>query len=187
LRPIAVPPVAETSKASGFGALFDQEFSYVWTTLRRLGVHERDLEDMAHEVFLQVHRHWESYDAGRPARPWLFGFAYRMAADYRRLARHRVALVGDVTALDTAVAAAPSADEALAERETIAFVLRALERIDFDQRAVLVLHDMDQCPMKEVASALSIPVNTAYSRLRLARARFALVVRRMQLTEGWTP
>ena len=75
--------------------LFDGEFSYVWNSLRRLGIHERDLEDMTHEIFLQVHRHWAAYDTSRPARPWLFGFCYRIAADYRRLARHRGTLVGD--------------------------------------------------------------------------------------------
>jgi RNA polymerase sigma-70 factor (ECF subfamily) len=57
---------------------------------------------------------------------------------------------------------------------------RALAALDLDKRAVLVMHDVDGHPMPEIAEALSIPLNTAYSRLRLAREQFAIAVRRMQ-------
>src|SRR5262245_47602718 len=73
--------------------LFKAESSYVWNTLRRLGVQERDLEDLTHEVFLTVHRRLGDYDATRPVRPWLFGIALRTALRYRELARHRRELV----------------------------------------------------------------------------------------------
>ena len=183
MRPAPISSRVEIPEPLNFSALFDREFSYVWTTLRRLGVGERDLEDMTHEVFLQVYRRWHAYDSARPLRPWLFGFAHRMAADYRRLARHRISLVGDVAALDVAAEGAAGAEAELVERETVALVFRALEQLDFDQRAVLVLHDLDGVQMREAAVALSIPINTAYSRLRLARARFATAVRRLQRKE----
>src|SRR5580658_2891468 len=77
-----------------FRAVFDAECAYVWTTLRRLGVADRDVEDVTHETFLRVAAHLHEYDAARPVRPWLFVFAMRMARDYRRLARHRREVVG---------------------------------------------------------------------------------------------
>ena len=73
-----------------FRSIFDHEFSYVWTSLRRLGVPPRDLEDITHDVFVEVFRNLDRYDPTRPLRPWLFAFAFRFASDYRRLARHRV-------------------------------------------------------------------------------------------------
>jgi RNA polymerase sigma-70 factor (ECF subfamily) len=167
-----------------FGALFDQEFTYVWNALRRLGVAERDLEDMTHEVFLQVYRHRDAYDANRTVRPWLFGFAHRMAADYRRLARHRAVLVGDAADLEATQPGAHTIEDHLESREAVELVQRALERLEFDQRAVFVLHDLDGFSMKDVAESLRIPVNTGYSRLRLARARFAVVVRKMTRAGG---
>jgi RNA polymerase sigma-70 factor (ECF subfamily) len=51
-------------------------------------------------------------------------------------------------------------------------VLRALDRLPVTRRAVLVMHEIDQVPIREVASALQIPVFTAYSRLRKARIEF---------------
>src|SRR5580658_6150682 len=77
-----------------FRAVFDAECGYVWTTLRRLGVADRDVEDVAHETFLRVAVHLPEYDPSRPLRAWLFVFIMRMARDYRRLARHRREAVG---------------------------------------------------------------------------------------------
>jgi RNA polymerase sigma-70 factor, ECF subfamily len=184
LRSATSPFSIEASTHAAFGTLFDRDFSYVWGTLRRLGIHERDLEDVTHEVFLQVYRHWAAFDASRAARPWLFGFAFRLAADYRRLARHRAKLVGDAADLECAAQSAPPADDQVVTREAVELVHAALDRLDFDQRAVFILHDIDGCPMKEVADALTIRINTGYSRLRLARVRFASAVRKVMAQRG---
>ena len=58
-------------------------------------------------------------------------------------------------------------------------VLAALERIPLPRRAVLVMHDLDDVPVAEVASVLGIPLFTAYSRLRKARRELEVAVRRM--------
>ena len=62
--------------------------------------------------------------------------------------------------------------------------MRALDLLDFDRRVVLVMHDLDEVSMPEIASALDIPLNTAYSRLRLARADVLAAVRRLSEPEG---
>ena len=71
----------EGDRAHRFRALFDAEFSYVWTSLRRMGVPARDLEDLTHDVLLEVYKRLESYDPSRPLRPW--------RAEQRRLNRMR--------------------------------------------------------------------------------------------------
>jgi RNA polymerase sigma-70 factor (ECF subfamily) len=46
---------------------------------------------------------------------------------------------------------------------------RAFERLDADQRAILVMHHLDDRRLAEIAAALGIPVGTAKSRLFKAR------------------
>lgn len=161
--------------AARFEEIFDAELPYVWTALRRLGVMPRDLEDVAHELFLQVLQRLPSADTSRPVRPWLFAFAVRFAADYRRLARHRTDLLGD--AEPTSESASPEGVLMQAERERL--VLRALQHIEPERRAVFVLHDLDEVPMSEIALALGLAANTGYSRLRVAREEFVAAVRRL--------
>jgi RNA polymerase sigma-70 factor (ECF subfamily) len=156
--------------------LSDTHAPFVWNTLRRLGVREGDLEDLTHDVFVQVQRHLGEYDATRPARPWLFGFAFRIASQHRRRAHHRREVQREAEAADPA--ARP--DEQLAAEQDRRLVLDALEGIHADRRPVFVLYEIDGMPMDEIARVLGIPVNTAYSRLRVARAEFAAAVRRLR-------
>ncbi len=58
-------------------------------------------------------------------------------------------------------------------------VLRALESIEIERRAVFILFEFDECPMKQITETLRIPLFTGYSRLRLARAEFTAAVRRL--------
>src|ERR1700722_2122177 len=81
--------------------LFEEHVDYVWITLRHLGAREADLEDLTHEDFMRVFDHLDQYDPARPVRPWLFACAYRIASEQRRLARHRLEVLGSgVEALD---------------------------------------------------------------------------------------
>jgi RNA polymerase sigma-70 factor (ECF subfamily) len=173
--PSADEPAAE--RVRRFRALFDAEFAYVWTSLRRLGVAARDLEDVTHEVLLEVYQQLDRYDPARPLRPWLFAFAFRFASDYRRLARHRVEVLDDTV---EAVSLGAPADEEVATREARVLIARALEAIPLDRRAVFVLYELEECAMSEIAQSLDIPLHTAYSRLRVAREEFQARLERLQ-------
>jgi RNA polymerase sigma-70 factor, ECF subfamily len=155
-------------------AAFQQELDYLWRTLRRLGVAASETEDLVQEVFLALRRSWPEYDRSRPLRPYLFGIAFRIAAANQRK-RGREVATGMVEVLDVA----PGPDDALASKQARAVVMAALERIPLPRRAVLVMHDLDDVAMVDVANVLSIPRFTAYSRLRKARKELEAAMRRL--------
>jgi RNA polymerase sigma-70 factor (ECF subfamily) len=98
------------------------------------------------------------------------------------MARHRLEVVGDGTP-EAADGALP-ADEQLAAQQARELVIQALDAVELDRRAILVMHDIDGHTMPEIASTLSLPLNTAYSRLRLARADFKAAVERRRRARG---
>jgi RNA polymerase sigma-70 factor (ECF subfamily) len=164
-----------------FTALYRAEAGYVWQALRRLGVHTRDVPDVVHEVFVIVYRRLGEFDRDRPLRPWLFGIAFREASHYRRRAGHvREVVADEIRVLDES----PGAEDRIAQAEDDALVARALAALDLDRRATLVMHDFDQHPVAEIAAAMSVPVKTVYSRLRIAREQFIAAVRRLQRQRG---
>jgi RNA polymerase sigma-70 factor (ECF subfamily) len=179
-RPSPCPVLAPPRPA--FRAVFEAEFSYVFNTLRRLGVRESDLEDVTHDVFLLVHRLLPEFDPSRPLRPWLFGVAFRVASDHRRLARNTREIPQDPPhePIDSALLA----DEQIASAQARQLVIEALDELELNRRAVLVLHDIDGQAIPPIAEALGISVNTAYSRLRLAREEFRAAVQRRRLRRG---
>jgi RNA polymerase sigma-70 factor (ECF subfamily) len=58
-----------------------------------------------------------------------------------------------------------------------------LDELDEEKREVFVLAEIEQMSMPEIAEALAINVNTAYSRLRLAREAFAASAARFRARE----
>jgi len=178
-EPVAAAPSSGLSPS--FREIYEAELSYVWHTLRRLGVRDEDLEDLTHDLFVAVYRRLDDYDRTRAIRPWLFGFAYRLAADYRRLARHRREVpLGELEPVD----AGPTMDQQLARAHQRKLLQLALDCLDLNRRAVFVMHDVDGCSMPDVAEVLGIQLATGYSRLRSARQLVTAAVHRLRAKGG---
>ena len=163
--------------------LYDQHFDFVWRSLRRLGVAGADLEDAAQDVFVVVHRRLASFERRASIRTWIFGIALRVAKLYRqRNARQR-----ERTACDEALLVCPrgTPEEVRASMQAAERVQSLLEEMDDDKRAVFVLAELEHMPASEIATALGIPMNTVYSRLRLARGVFENGLRRIQAKDDW--
>lgn len=178
-RSVEVPTAAwHPVDRPSFAEVFAAELPYVLRSLRRLGASAPDAEDLGHDVFIIVHRELPSFEAKRPLRPWLFGIAFRVASDHRRLARNRLEV--PTAQLPDQAAITESAEAHLERADDRALVLEALRELDLDRRAVLVMHDLDGFSAPHIATELGIVLNTAYSRLRLAREDFRRAVHRIR-------
>lgn len=155
-------------------SIYHDEVAYVWDFLRYLGIPARDIEDVVHDTFLTVHRRLDTYDPSRPLRPWITGIAYRVASDYRRRARHRHEVMTD----HAAASANSDPEQATRRRRARDVLLRVLEEMSPERRAVFFLHEMEERSVVEIAEMLDVPINTLYSRLRRARQQFERAVDR---------
>ncbi|MBI5542359.1 MAG: sigma-70 family RNA polymerase sigma factor [Deltaproteobacteria bacterium] len=163
--------------AEDFSGMYQRDYPYVWKTLVRLGIPTKDRQDVAHDVFVAAFRSWGQFDPSRPTRPWLFGISYRVALDRNRLHSHRFEeTVDELDAVDPS----RSAEETAIHRQALRQAQQALASLDLERRGVLVLHDIDGVPMPQIAEVMGIPLNTAYSRLRLARRDLNAAVAALQ-------
>ncbi|MFO0661561.1 MAG: sigma-70 family RNA polymerase sigma factor [Polyangiaceae bacterium] len=146
--------------------LFDNHAAFVVRVLRRMGVLEADLDDVLQEVFVVVHRKIEQFDGRCKVETWLFGIAFRVAADHRRArGRRRETAVDELPEVPT-----PHGPEHLAQSaELQRWLMQALDKLDDEKRAVFVLYELEGMSMNDVADAVSVPLQTAYSRLHSAR------------------
>lgn len=161
--PHAAPVVA-------FDELYRSGVQRVWRVVSRLGVASAELEDAVQDVFIIAHRKLSQLRADVPPELWLTGIAVKVAHDYRRRVQRKPTepLAPAVKVAD--VATAP--DEVAVQRDALAFALRILEALEPEQREVFVLAEFEQMTAPEIATATGAPINTVYSRLRLARGRF---------------
>jgi RNA polymerase sigma-70 factor (ECF subfamily) len=163
--------------------IYEQHFDFAWRSLRRLGVAATDLEDAAQDVFEIVHRRINDFEHRSTLKTWIFGIALRVAKVYRhKAARQRQRVRVEEVLL---VSSHANPEQAKAHVQAAEQVQRLLDELDDDKRAVFILSELEQVPAAEIATALGIPPNTVYSRLRLARAAFEAGLRRLQAKDEW--
>jgi RNA polymerase sigma-70 factor (ECF subfamily) len=149
--------------------MYDEQVDFVWRNLRRLGVSERDVDDRTQEVFVIAYRRFEQFeDRGHGPRAWLFQIVLRVASDARRH-RRRHPEDPDGGEAELRGWTEPEQQEELVRREDVSLLDEALSSIHVSRRAVLVLHEIEEMTAPEIGKILSIPLNTVYSRLRVAR------------------
>jgi RNA polymerase sigma-70 factor (ECF subfamily) len=166
-------------KERAFRALYEAHAAFVWRNLRRLGVLDADVEDKLQEVFVVAHRRWDEFvDRGHGPRAWLFQIALRVASDARRH-RRRHPVDPDGGAAQERQSIEPPQAAAFDRRQQLDLLDRALASIDVGRRAVLVLHEIEQMTAVEIAKTLEIPINTVYSRLRVARIELEQALRQL--------
>jgi RNA polymerase sigma-70 factor, ECF subfamily len=146
--------------------VFDEHARYVIRTLRHLGIKEADVDDVAQEVFVTVHRKLPEFEGRSKLRTWLYAICLRVASDHRRRAYVVRERVTDSPPSDTGER---SGNEPDTNVESRAFVQQLLEGLDDDKRTVLVLYEIEGLTMREVSEVIGCPLQTAYSRLHAAR------------------
>jgi RNA polymerase sigma-70 factor (ECF subfamily) len=176
-KPVEVPPVAAEAPGSGgrpdFSVIFEQYAPYVLRVLPRLGVRPSDVEDVAQDVFLVVHRRLAQFEGRSSVKTWVYGICIRVAFNYRdRAHRRHERLVAETT--EPVDSRTPARD--LAGQRALQALDQALCELSQAQRSVFVLHAIEDLSILEVAAALGCSKFTVYARWYAAQAHIRKVM-----------
>jgi RNA polymerase sigma-70 factor (ECF subfamily) len=161
-----------------------QHFDFIWRSLRRLGVCEGDIDDVTQRVFLTAARRLAEVRPGAE-RSFLFATATREASHTRRSYKRR-AEVGEEEIADKSTGRLRP-DDLAGRRQALEFADSVLQAMDDDLRVIFVLFELEEMSSQEIAKLLDIPVGTAKSRLRRARADFNLRTAGLRAQTGELP
>lgn len=155
----------------------------IWRMVAPAGLAAR-AEDLTQDAFLRVFRALHAYDPAGPARlsSWIFTIATRVALNELRAGRAGRAAEVDVDEALATLAALPAAAppaQAVARRELGERLAAAVGTLPASARAVLLLSDVFELSLDEIARALDVELGTVKSRLSRARAAV-----RAQLNRG---
>ena len=124
------------------------------------------LDDLVQEVFLRAWKGLPKFRQSSQFSTWLYRIAWNVASDRRQtLAQDRSRLQTIVQSIST-----QHDDPDIMQLHYQDLVRKGLSSLSEDHRSVLVLHDLEELPQKEVAEILDIPIGTVKSRLFHARS-----------------
>ncbi|MEM9512502.1 MAG: sigma-70 family RNA polymerase sigma factor [Cyanobacteria bacterium P01_E01_bin.48] len=149
-----------------FGHLYRRYQYQVRSTLFQL-CGEEHLDDLVQDVFLRAWKGLPGFKHSAKFSTWLYRITWNVASDRRRdYAKRR-------ERFQTAVANLPTESNRRSQLTQLHYqdlVQQGLAQLSLEHRTVLVLHDLEDLPQKEVAEILDVPIGTVKSRLHHARA-----------------
>lgn len=174
--PLPLPP--------SIAQIYDDYFDFVWRNVRRLGVPEASADDVTQDVFMIVHRRIDAYDGRASMRSWIFGILVRVAQGHRRSYRRKdarhVPLELDVSDCSASGLSEPAPIERL---ERARLVEQLLSELDEDKRTILILAELEEWTLREIAAFYGSHISTVNSRLRVAKRAFAQAYSRVHAAE----
>ncbi|OGR93590.1 MAG: hypothetical protein A2992_05300 [Elusimicrobia bacterium RIFCSPLOWO2_01_FULL_59_12] len=167
----------EPDKAA-FESLMRQTGPMIYTLAIRLTGNPADGQDLAQETFIKAYKGFGTFRGESAAGTWLYRICVnewknRVRYEKRRLFWRHVSFQSkekDSPPRDLA-AADPPLDINLEGSDRQALVQKALGRLEPQERAILVMRDMEDKPYEEISALLDIPLGTVKSRLARSRER----------------
>lgn len=170
-RPMSASALPTCEVAVELERIYRAHADFVWRSVQRFGVGPAYAEDVVHEVFLVVQRRLGDLDPKASVRGWLWGIARGVAANHRR-GRARAARREQVSFEVVPPPTPIDPEQQVRVAEAAAVVLRFLDQLPADKRAVFELADIEGLSCPEIAGLLELELGTVYAQLRTARRRF---------------
>ncbi len=144
-----------------------------------------EAEDVVQDALLSAWRSLASFQGGS-FRAWLFRIATNRSIDLIRARRRRGELPLDPpedeeVAWAEPVAPGPDPVEIASQAEAVAVVEEALRGVPAEQRAALLLRDVEGFSYEEIARITAVEIGTVKSRIHRART----AVRNVLVQRGW--
>jgi RNA polymerase sigma-70 factor (ECF subfamily) len=172
-----VSPAAASATVPLFQAVYAQYFDFVWASARRLGVDPSAIDDVVQEIFIAIHGSLHTVQRPDALKSWIYSVTRRTVSNHHRALRARGGKAN--TVIDDQLAShQPTPFEVTQKNSDLQLLANLLLEIEEPKREVFALVEIEEMTVPEVAEALEIPMNTAYSRLRAARVAFEAAVAR---------
>jgi RNA polymerase sigma-70 factor (ECF subfamily) len=152
-----------------FEALYEMHKGPVYRTALAITGDRSAAEEILQETFLRAFKHVQKVREGVSLAPWLYRITVNLAYDYGKAHSRnwQMALEGIIEHLIAPASASP--EHAVEERELYEVVYGAIDKLEFKQRATLVLFYLHDFSLTEVAAIMDCPPGTVKSRLHYAR------------------
>ena len=187
------PPVhtseAGVSPAADFTTFMRNYQDMVYSTAVRLIGNETQAEDIAQEVFIKAHEHFENLRTSPSAGGWLKTVATNLSLNHITRYKKRWRFFSDIVHTDSEGAeqevefAAPdtffSGVDSSERRE---WIERALEKLPEHQRVPLVLYHFEDMPYEDIARKLRVSLSKVKTDILRGREALARILVRSGAT-----
>lgn len=162
---------AAQGDVGSFEEIYKAASGFVFNVALRVAGNAADAADIAQDVFVKVHRSLGRFEHRSSFKTWLYRITVNAALNHRKsTAKHS----GTRADFDDALEYEDKREnvkDALDRKERERTLQALLDRLDEDQRACIVLREIEGLDYSEISEALGVKLNTVRTRLKRAREK----------------
>jgi RNA polymerase sigma-70 factor (ECF subfamily) len=148
---------------SAFDHIYDLTCKDVYRTVTFFVRDKQEIDELVNEIYIQMWKSYNTYDAKRSFRFWLHGLIVRQVKEWRRKNWRRFRIFEKAKALF-------QEQDYVVERETLQLeiqneLIEKITSLSYKQREVVILRYFHDYSLEEISLLLEIPIGTVKSRL----------------------
>ncbi len=133
-----------------------------------------EASDLAQEIFIKIYRNLDKMETGSAFLPWMVRLARNCCIDRIRRIKARPPARDIVVDEDLELASAlPSPEQSWDSDRRKELVYQAMGSLSHQNREILLLKEIQQLKLTEIAGMLGLPIGTIKSRASRARVELA--------------
>lgn len=149
-----------------FELIYNDTANFVYNVALRILNNSEDAEEVTQEVFMTVYHKLKYFRFESSIKTWIYRITVNRAINLaKKRSREKMVRAEYEKELYSNTETRPEKEKRSGIMEEL------LKSVDPDQRACLVLRNMEGLSYKEISNALKININTVRSRLRRAREK----------------
>ena len=157
---------------TGFEELVAPHIDRLYRLGYRFSGTRHDAEDLVQELLVKLYPRSKELGNIEKLGPWLSKSLYHLFIDQARRVTCSPVVLSEECGVELEAVACVNAgpDDHMVRQQRILELERALFTLNFDQRTLIAMHDMEGYTLPELTSMLDTPLGTLKSRLHRARA-----------------
>ncbi len=161
------------AKAAGgdieaFGDIYRKTSTFVYNVALRITNNSENADEVTQDVFMKIYKNFKNFNSLSSLNTWIYRITVNTAINRLKAEKRHTAGRIDYDPAVQPVSQKEAVRNNIDSKERISVLLSALNP---DQRACIVLREIEGLNYREIARTLRINVNTVRSRLKRARQR----------------
>ena len=169
---------ASRNDMEAFRQIYEKTCAFVYNVAFRIANNREDADEITQDVFMKAYRNLRKFNFLASFTTWIYRITVNTAINYKKATKKHVNQRVDYDTVLNTVSTGETARGNIDKQDKKAQISVLLSALNPDQRACVVLREIEGMNYREIANALKTNINTVRTRLKRAREKLLSLAKR---------
>jgi len=165
---------AQSGDIHAFEDLYKKASGFVYNVALSVTNNKSDADEITQDVFIKIYKNIGKFRSLSSIKTWIYRIAVNTAINHKKASQKHTENREDPETAFRSIAAKERVRDNVAKKDAKERISKLLTILNPDQRACILLREIEGLDYKEIANVLGVNINTVRTRLKRARRKLIL-------------